>query len=108
MAKMVFHIHGYGDHSVGIWDTIATVTIEDNFTELDKEQQELMRQYLFEFYDIPKGRGTVLTLEEYTKEQEAEQRFYDEMQKEHEDNQARDRELSELDYIQERTQATQD
>ncbi len=106
MAKMVFHVHGYGDHSVGIWDTEATVTIEDNFTELDKVQQELMRDYLYEFYDIPKGRGTVLTQEQYEKEQEAERKHYGDMRTEYETE--REQELTHLNYIADRTQATQD
>mgnify|MGYP003395040123 CR=1 FL=1 len=81
MAKMVFKVDGGGDMSVGIQDTHATVTIEDNFTDIDKVQQELFRDFLYEFYDIPKKNhnGAVLTLEEYEKEQKAEQRFYDEM-----------------------------
>ena len=39
---------------------------------------------------------------------EAEQRFYDEMKKEHEDNKDRDRELTHLSYVADRTQATQE
>lgn len=81
MAKMVFKVNGGGDMSVGIQDTHATVTIEDNFTDIDKDQQELVRDFLYEFYDIPKKNhnGAVLTLQEYEEQQEAEQRFYDEM-----------------------------
>lgn len=104
MAKMVFKINGGGDMSVGIPDTHATVTIEDNYKEVNKTQQELVREFLREFYDIPKHRGEVLTLEEYDRQQQAEQRFYDEMKADNE----RDRELTHLNYIAERTQATQD
>ena len=104
MAEMVFMIEGGGDMSVGIPDTHATVTVQDNYKEVNKPQQELFREFLQEFYDIPKGRGSVLTLGEYQKEQEAEQRFYDEMKADSE----RDRELSNLDYIAERTLYTQE
>lgn len=108
MAKMVFKINGGGDMSVGIPDTHATVTIEDNYKEVNKIQQELFREFLREFYDIPKGRGEVQTLEEYEQQEAEEQRFYDEMKKEHEEEKERDRELTHLNYIGERTQATQD
>jgi len=106
MAKMVFKVDGGGDISVGIQDTHATVTIEDNFCEVDKDQQELFRDFLYEFYDIPKKNhnGAVLTLQEYDEQQESEQRFYDEMKADSE----RERELTHLNYIAERTQATQD
>jgi len=104
MAKMVFKIDGGGDMSVGIQDTHATVTIEDNYKEVDKTQQELFREFLREFYDIPKNMGEVLTLDEYTKQEEAEQLFYAEMKADSE----RDRELTHLNYIAERTQAMQD
>jgi len=108
MAKMVFKVNGGGDMSVGISDTHATVTIEDNYKEVDKTQQEIVREFLREFYDIPKHMGEVLTLEEYDRQQEAEQRFYDEMKKEHEGEKQRDRELTELNFIADRTQATQE
>jgi len=108
MAKMVFVIEGGGDMSVGIADTHATVTIEDNYKEVNKTQQEIVREFLREFYDIPKHMGEVLTIEEYERQQQEEQRFYDEMKKEHEDTEARDKELSELDYIADRTLYTQE
>jgi hypothetical protein len=123
MTKMVFKIDGGGDRSVGIQDTHATVTIEDNFTELDKTQQELMREFLREFYDIPKHMGAVLTLEEYEKQQEQERAFFEDMradsEKEREqrdsdifrvsdDDKERDRQLTQISYIADRTQLTQD
>lgn len=106
MAKMVFKVDGGGDRSVGINDTHATITIEDNFTEVDKAQQELMREFLREFYDIPKHMGAVLTLEEYEKEQQAEQKYYEDMRSDYEKE--RQEELTELNYIAERTLLTQD
>jgi hypothetical protein len=84
MAKMVFKVNGGGDRSVGILETEATITVEDNFTEIDKTQVEIFREFLREFYDIPKHMGAVLTLEEYEIEQKAEQQFYDEMRKDYE------------------------
>lgn len=85
MSKMVFKVDGGGDMSVGIQDTHATVIFEDNFCEVDKDQQELVRDFLYEFYDIPKKNhnGAVLTLEEYEKEQEAERKFYEDMKKDY-------------------------
>ncbi len=108
MVKMVFRINGGGDMSVGIPDTHATVTIEDNYKEVNKTQQELVREFLREFYDIPKGRGEVLTLDEYEKQQEAEQCFYDEMKKEHEADKERGRELSSLNDLAMNTLDAQD
>ncbi len=99
MAKMVFKVNGGGDMSVGIPDTHASVTIEDNDKEVNKTQQEIFREFLREFYDIPKGRGEVQTLEEYEQQEAEEQRFYAEMAKEHEEEKARDRELSSINNL---------
>lgn len=79
MAKMVFKVDGGGDSSVGIWDTHATVTIEDNYREIDKEQLELFREFLREFYDIPKHMGSVLTLEEWNEREDAESLYWESM-----------------------------
>jgi hypothetical protein len=106
MAKMVFKVNGGGDRSVGILETEATITIEDNFTEVDKVQLELFREFLREFYDIPKHMGTVLTLEEYEKQQRAEQQFYDEMRTDYEKE--REQELTHLNYVADRTILTQE
>ncbi len=80
---MVFKVDGGGDPSVGISDTHATVTVEDNFKEVDEDQLELFREFLREFYDIPKHMGAVLTLEEYEKQEELETKFQKEQEKEY-------------------------
>lgn len=106
MAKMIFMVNGGGDMSVGIPDTHATVTIEDNYKEVNQTQQELFREFLREFYDIPKNRGEVQTLDEYEKEQEAEQCYYDEMKSDY--DKEREQELTQLNTLAMRTLDAQD
>jgi len=108
MAEMIFIVNGGGDMSVGIPDTHATITVKDNFSELDKTQMELFREFLREFYDIPKGRGEVQTLEEYEQQEAEEQLFYAEMNKEHEEEKERAKKLSSLDMLAMNTLDTKD
>jgi len=104
MAKMVFKINGGGDMSVGIPDTHATVTIESDYKEVNKIQLELFREFLREFYDMP--MGAVLTLEEYEKQEEQERDSFEDMRTDY--DKEREAELTHLNYIAERTQATQE
>jgi len=84
MAKMIFKIEGGDDMSVGIPDTHATVIFIDNYYKVDKNQVELCREFLREFYDIPKHMGTVLTLEEYKKEKERKDAYFEDMRADYE------------------------
>jgi len=83
MAKMVFKVDGGGDLSVGISDTHATVTVEDNYKEVDEDQLELFREFLREFYNIPKHMGSVLTLDEWNEREEVERKYHKEQEKEY-------------------------
>lgn len=90
--KAVFKVDGGGDMSVGIPDTHATITIEDNYKDVDKDQMELFREFLREWYDIPKHMGSILTFEEWEKQQAEEDKYYEEMKKEYDEEMKEDNE----------------
>lgn len=83
MAVMIFKVDGGGDSSVGIGNTHAMIIIEDNYKEVDELQQEIFREFLREFYDIPKHMGSVLTLQEYEKERQAQEKYFEDMRKDY-------------------------
>ncbi len=79
MVRLIFKVNGGGDRSVGIWDTESTITIEDNWKVHDEDMIKSFKEFLYEWYDIPKHMGSVLTLEEYKKEEDAERKYYEEL-----------------------------
>jgi len=74
--KLKFHVYGGGDWSVGIADTEATVTIEDNFGESEREDCiKEWKEWLRNYYDLPKHARYyegIWTEEEYQKMLQAE------------------------------------
>jgi hypothetical protein len=72
--KETFHIFGGGDRSVGIWPTEATITVEDNYTDYDKDMVEEWKEFLYDFYD--NGNITILTDDEYKEYLKQEEEIY--------------------------------
>lgn len=77
--KLKFVVYGGGDPSVGIFPIEATITIEDNYADSEREEsikewKELLRDY----YDLPekfcRNFEGVWTEEEYQKMIDAENR----------------------------------
>lgn len=69
-----FRINGGGDHSVGIPDVDAEITIKENVIEFSDEDITRWKEFLAEHYDIP--QGCVMTQEEYDEMLRLEEKYF--------------------------------
>jgi hypothetical protein len=77
MIKEIFHVYVEGDREVGIPDTEATVTIEENLREKKDSWIKEWKEQLSSIYDTDIAH--VLTEEEETKVQEEADKYFKEM-----------------------------
>jgi len=75
--KTLFRVFSDGDPSVGIWRLDATITIEDNYGEHDKDFIEDWRKRISEMYEDEIGLK-VYTEKEWQEELEEEKKFFGE------------------------------
>lgn len=73
--KETFHVFGGGDSSVGIPQTDATITVEDNYDDYDKDTINLWKEFIHDFYD--NGNITILTDKEFEEYRKAELEAWD-------------------------------